>query len=105
MKDNLPIEKAQKQHMRTSKTGKMFNAGKGPSKLTNSQISRLINQLPEGVVDEADSIGRDYARSDMPDAINRLLFDNKIDKKYKPVLLRVARDSADELEDSMKEHN
>ena len=39
-KYNLPIEKTQKRHTRTSKTGKMFSAGSGSVPLHMIEINR-----------------------------------------------------------------
>ena len=44
----MPIEKSQKRHTRTSKTGKVFTAGSGTKidKRTNEEIKRDIDRNP-----------------------------------------------------------
>ena len=99
----LPIQKSKGPWKKGKKTksGYISNIDIARKRSIYNNLVKQIEELGDNA-DEADSIGRDYARSDISNAINRLMNDNKIDKKYKSALLKIARDSASELEENMK---
>jgi len=110
----LPIEKSdKKQHFRTSKTGKVFSAGKGVEKQSN-KVEKLINTIKKNPKNYINRFNFENIKDDLKDVLDHPILQEyfpgivRSEAKFDPSSGETREDleyqaQIDEIEDSKKE--